>query len=226
MCGRYALYGPHSRLRERFQLDEAVDVSPRYNIAPTTPVLIVRQEPQGRRVGALHRWGLLPPWAKDRSLAGKLINARAETVAEKPAFRSAFRRARCLIPASGFYEWQAVHVGGRLVKQPFFVRAPEDDQWLAFAGLMERWVSPEGEEVHSCCIITTEANARMATIHDRMPVILHPDCFAAWLDPTHHQTAELQALLRPCPNEDLIVYPVSRAVNSTRVDSPDLIAPV
>lgn len=226
MCGRYALYGPRSRVREQFDLDDGFDFGPRYNIAPSTNVLVVRPEPDGRRVGRLYRWGLIPGWAKDPSIGAKLNNARGETVAEKPAFRAAFRRWRCIVPASGFYEWKAVDEGGRTVKQPYFIRPCDEGQLFGLAGLTERWVSPEGQEVHSCCIITTDANALMVPIHTRMPVILAPSDYAAWLDPANTNTEALRALLRPAEADGMIAYAVSRAVNSSRGDAPELVRPV
>jgi putative SOS response-associated peptidase YedK len=225
MCGRYALYGPRSRLREQFDLDEGFDFGPRYNIAPTTKVLIVHPGPGGRRVGSLYRWGLIPGWAKDAAIGAKLNNARAETVADKPAFRAAFRRWRCIVPASGFYEWKAVQEDGRTVKQPYFVRPRDENDLFGFAGLTERWVSPEGEEIHSCCIITTDANSLMMPIHDRMPVILSPDEYGAWLEPTNTNAEALRAFLRPADAAGMVAYPVSRAVNSARIDSPTLVEP-
>ncbi|WP_186407670.1 SOS response-associated peptidase [Candidatus Accumulibacter aalborgensis] len=225
MCGRYALYGPASRIREQFDLDGEFDFTPRHNIAPTTPALIVCPGSDGSRVGLLCRWGLIPRWARDVNTGTTLINARGETVAEKPAFRTAFRRGRCLVPANGFYEWKAVQEGGRLIKQPYYVRAPDERNLFAFAGLSERWVSAAGDEIHSCCIITTAANALMAPIHDRMPVIVGANDYAAWLDPSNTDADGLRALLRPAESGDMIAYPVSRAVNSSRSDSPTFVQP-
>ena len=203
MCGRYALYGPASRIREQFDLDGEFDFTPRHNIAPTTPALIVCPGSDGSRVGLLCRWGLIPRWARDVNTGTTLINARGETVAEKPAFRTAFRRGRCLVPANGFYEWKAVQEGGRLIKQPYYVRAPDERNLFAFAGLSERWVSAAGDEIHSCCIITTAANALMAPIHDRMPVIVGANDYAAWpVSYTHLDVYKRQASThgpsRPC----------------------------
>ena len=223
MCGRYALYAPGRRIREHFRLEDELDLGPRYNIAPGTHVLVVREDPDGRRRAGLCRWGLIPRWAKDPSLGSTLINARAETVDAKPAFRAALRRSRCILPASGFYEWKIVVESGRTLKQPFFIRPHEDDELFGFAGLAECWVSPEGEMVDSCCILTTEANALVKPIHDRMPVILAPGDYDAWLDSKNANLAQLMALLRPAQEEGMLAYPVSRAVNSTRTDSPTLI---
>lgn len=219
MCGRYALYSPTSRIRERFALSEGFDFEPHYNIAPTTQVLIVQAAHDGERVARLHRWGLIPSWAKDPTIGTKLINARGETVAEKPAFRTAFRRGRCIVPANGFYEWMVVPEAGRTIKQPYFIRQRDEGDLFGFAGLTERWVSPAGEEVHSCCIITTDANALMMQIHDRMPVILASNDYGAWLDPGNSDVDSLRALLRPAEADGMIAYKVCRAVNSARGES-------
>jgi len=227
MCGRYALYAPTSRIRERFDLAEGFDFGPpRYNIAPTTNVLVVRPRADGGRMASLYRWGLIPGWAKDATLSTKLINARGESVAEKPAFRAAFRRWRCIVPANGFYEWKAVQEGNRTVKQPYFIRPSDDSAVFGFAGLTERWVSPEGEEVHTCCIITTQANALMMPMHDRMPVILAPDDYGAWLEPTNTDVGSLRALLRPAESEGMIAYKVCRAVNLARSESATFVEAV
>jgi len=226
MCGRFALYGPTPRIREQFDLDGEFDFLPRYNISPTTQVLIVQAGPQGERLAKLHRWGLIPSWAKDVSIGAKLINARGETIDEKPAFRAAFRRWRCVVPASGFYEWKSAQEAGRTIKQPYFIRPQDDGDLFGFAGLTERWVSPAGEEVNTCCIITTDANALMVPIHDRMPAILAPNDYGAWLDLGTTDVDGLRALLRPADPGNMIAYPVCRAVNSARSDSPTFVEPV
>ncbi|NMQ06258.1 SOS response-associated peptidase [Candidatus Accumulibacter phosphatis] len=225
MCGRYALYGPTSRTREQFDLDDGFDFAPRHNIPPTTNVLVVQSGPDGGRVARPHRWGLIPSWAKDVTIGAKLINARGETVAEKPAFRAAFRCWRCIVPANGFYEWKPVQDGSRTIKQPYFIRPQDEGDLFGFAGLTERWVSPEGEEVHTCCIITTDANALMMPIHDRMPVILQARDYGAWLEPGNAGVNGLQELLRPADAGDMIAYSVCRAVNSSRSDSPKFVEP-
>lgn len=225
MCGRYALYGPASRIREQFDLDDGFDFGPRYNIAPTMKVLVVHPGPHGGRVASTYRWGLIPSWAKDVTIGAKLINARSETVAEKPAFRAAFRRWRCIVPANGFYEWKSVQEAGRTIKQPYFIRPQDEGDLFGFAGLTERWLSPVGEEVHTCCIITTDANPVMMPIHDRMPVILGANDYSAWLDSTNTDVGSLQALLRPAEAGNMIAYPVCRAVNSVRSDSPTFVEP-
>ena len=211
---------------QRYDLASCVEFGSRYNIAPMTQVVAIRQSADGKRIGEFHRWGLLPGWAKDPSIAAKLNNARGETVAEKPSFRSAFRRFRCIIPGDGFYEWKSVEENGRTVKQPFYIRPIENDQLFSFAGLTERWVSAEGEEIHSCCIITTGPNAVMEPIHDRMPVILSPDDEATWLDPENTNSELLKTYIRPAVPDGMMAFPVSRTVNSSRNESPDLIVPV
>jgi putative SOS response-associated peptidase YedK len=222
MCGRYALYGPVSRLRERFDAEpEGFELTPRYNAAPMQWLPVVRERPSGERVIHLLRWGLVPSWAKDEAIATKLINARGESVAEKPSFRAAFRRRRCIVPANGFYEWQ--QIAG--AKQPFYIQ-PVEGGFFGFAGLWERWRRPaDGEAVDSFTIVTTEANAAMRPLHDRMPVILAPGDFAAWL--TGSTPAEqAQALIRPCPEAALAAHAVAKAVGNVRNDTPALIQPL
>ena len=220
MCGRYSLHTHPEVIALYFKLGLLPDITPHYNIAPSTKVLIVRHDPEKGRVADLYRWGLIPGWAKDPAIGNKLANARGETVAEKPSFRSAFKRGRCLIPASGFYEWKTV--AGR--KQPYYVR-PAGSDLFAFAGLTERWNGPEGP-VYSCAIITTDANELMRGIHDRMPVILAPEDHAAWLDPANQAAAKLKALLKPCPARMMAAHPVSTRVNTPRNDEPGLLEPV
>lgn len=220
MCGRFTLAVPAEDLALRFNLDEVPVLEARYNIAPTQPVLMLRQH-EGRRVAELARWGLIPSWSKDGSGAARMINARAETVAEKPAFRAAFRQRRCLIPADGFYEWQA-RPGG---KQAYYARLATGEPF-AMAGLWERWQAPDGAWIQSCTIITTTANELLQPLHDRMPVILAPDHYALWLDPVLRDPGPLQALLGPYPAERMRVYPVGPAVNSVRNDGPGLIEPL
>jgi putative SOS response-associated peptidase YedK len=172
MCGRYVLYGPHSRLTEGFGLQECPDFAPRYNIAPTSNVLVIRHRPEVGRVGQLVRWGLVPNWAKDISVGAKLNNARGETVDTKPSFRTSFAKHRCLIPANGFYEWKLVSEGGKVRKQPYFIGPAAEDGFFAFAGLLARWRAPDGSDLVTTCIINTGPNAVMEPIHERMPVIL------------------------------------------------------
>jgi len=222
VCGRYALYGPISRLSERFSasIDEMpADFGPRYNAAPMQMLPVVRQRPGGERVAHLLRWGLLPGWAKDPGIATRLINARAETLAEKPAFRAAYRARRCIVPASGFYEWKAVPGG----KQPYYIQ-PANDELFGLAGLWERWTRPEGTPIDTFTVITTAANATMQALHERMPVILQPADYGPWLS---RDTApeRLGQLLAPCPDGMLSMHPVSKAVGNVRNEGARLIEP-
>ena len=213
MCGRYALYGPIKRTPEHDRWFEELETfGPRYNIAPTQPAPVVRWA-AGKPVLAALRWGLVPFWARDPAIGNRLINARAETVPAKPAFRAAWRARRCLVPASGFYEWKKVPGG----KQPYYV-ASTDGTPLAFAGLWEQWQPQDAEPLLSFTIVTTDANAVMKAIHERMPVILAPGNYEAWLT-----AKDPRDLLQPCPPEMLTAYPVSSAVNSPRNDGPALI---
>jgi putative SOS response-associated peptidase YedK len=206
-------------LVEQFLLPIEPDWSPRFNIAPTQPVAAVRLgETGGQREGVLLRWGLVPGWAKDPAMGSRLINARAETVAEKPSFRSAFKRRRCLIPADGYYEWQKT--GSR--KQPFFIRL-KDERAFAFAGLWESWDKGGEGPLETCTIITTESNELTADIHPRMPVILDPRDYPVWLDPAVDDRRQLEPLLKPYAASDMQLDPVSIYVNSPRNEGPDCI---
>jgi putative SOS response-associated peptidase YedK len=199
-----------------FDLSAAPDLGPRYNVAPTQPVAIVRGGDAGREL-AVARWGLIPHWSKDAGLAAKLINARSETVAEKAAFRDAFRRRRCLIPADGFYEWAAVP--GEKHKRPHHFRM-RDGRPFTFAGLGERWHGEGGPEpLETCAILTTGANAVVQPVHERMPVILLPADYAAWLDPST-PPGQLHALLRPYPAEEMTAVPVGPYVSNPRNEGP------
>ena len=216
MCGRFALKHPEA-IRAAFGLEEIPGLPPRYNIAPSQEIAIVRFSPAGRRL-AMARWGLIPSWAKDASGAYSTINARAETVDSKPSFRGPFRSRRCLIPADGFYEWH--EEGG--IKQPHHI-ARKDGTPFAMAGLWDLWRGPEGD-ILSCSIIVTAANRFMRSLHERMPVILHPGDYERWLDPGNHDTAGLKALLNPAPEHWLTEWPVSRYVNDPRHDGPECAA--
>ena len=219
MCGRYALYGPHFRYKEYFGPDDWSDFPDRYNIAPSLSVPVIRQSPEGRRVVSLLQWGLIPNWSKDASIGLKLANARAETVAEKPSFRSAFRSRRCIVPASGFYEWKSE---GRN-KQPYYFRYRSGDP-LAIAGLWESWRDSTGNIVRTFCVITTTANTTVAPVHDRMPVLLAPSDFAEWLDPDT-KGHDVAALLVPCRSDLMECWPVSKAVCRASNDDKALIDP-
>jgi putative SOS response-associated peptidase YedK len=221
MCGRFTLFTPASRLAEVFLPGEVLSVTPRYNIAPTQPVLAVRPSARaGRREFAMPRWGLVPAWSRDAGIGSRLINARAETVSEKPAFRRAFRERRCLVPADGFYEWK----GEGAVKRPFYIRM-RDGTPFAFAGIWERWEGIGGESVETCAILTTAPNELLSPIHDRMPLILPPEEYGRWLDPSVRAPETLAPLLRPFPSGPLEAYPVGRTVNNPLTDGPRCIRP-
>jgi putative SOS response-associated peptidase YedK len=217
MCGRYTLSTPAGRLAEEFQLDDgAVDLTPSYNVAPTQEVAAVLEEGGKRRLEML-RWGLVPSWADDPEIGSRMINARSETAPEKPSFRRAFRSKRCLIPADGFYEWKR-EPGG---KQPYYFHM-HDGRPFAFAGLWEIW--EKGGSLLTCAILTTRANSVLDGIHDRMPVILPPGSYDAWLDPDADRE-QLIDLMIPYPGDDLETYPVSRFVNSPRNNDERCIEP-
>ncbi|MCI0440057.1 MAG: SOS response-associated peptidase [Chloroflexi bacterium] len=219
MCGRFTLITDPSALQARFDFDAAgLALAPSYNVAPTHDVLTVTNDGD-KNVGQLMRWGLIPSWAKDMSIGNRMINARAETVMERPSFRSAFRSRRCLVVADGFYEWQKVGPS----KRPMRI-AMKTGEPFAFAGLWERWKAPEGGPILSCTIITTNANELMSPIHERMPVILPREVESLWLDP-EQDAGMLAELLVPYPDlDDLEAYEVSTLVNSPRNNEPALIA--
>ncbi len=219
MCGRFTLHHSVDQIALRFEIDTiAAALEPRYNIAPTQPVAVVTEN--SPRTLHMMRWGLIPSWAKDPAIGSKMINARAETLAEKPAFKAALSRRRCLIPADGFYEWR--QAGGQ--KQPIYIHAPEDGLF-AFAGLWEEWRSPEGEPVCTCTIITVAPNALLAPIHNRMPAILRREDEAAWLHRETTHIHEVIPLLQPYPEKAMDAYPVSRRVNAPTAEEADLICP-
>lgn len=223
MCGRYSLAAADpTLLRGRFPIGESVDIRPRYNVAPTDDVLAVTADRDGAPRGELLRWGLVPSWADSPQIGAKLVNARLETVAEKPAFRAAFARFRCLIPADGFYEWRRdPEAGGP--KRPFHI-ARDDHAPFAFAGLWSIWHGPGDQRLRSCTIITRPANAAISHLHDRMPVILDPANEAAWLDPvTPPEVCE--GLLAGLPAQRIAVTEVGLAVNDARHDEPDCMDP-
>jgi putative SOS response-associated peptidase YedK len=222
MCGRFTLYHTPEEVAERFGVLEALETEARYNIAPTQSVAVVTQN--GTRHLASYHWGLIPSWAKDPAIGNKMINARAETLTEKPSFRTALSRRRCLVPADGFYEWQAAPDGSK-AKTPMYLHR-KDSGLFAFAGLWDEWHAPDGSPLRSCTIITTTPNAVAARVHDRMPVILRPDDEPLWLDHSVTDTRDLVSLLVPSPAESMEAYPVSRRVNVPTVDDPALLAPV
>lgn len=220
MCGRYVS-------KEQAAIERAFNLTrgggnpfgARYNAAPTDLLPIIRDHPKRGRELTLLRWGLIPSWAKDASIGAKMINARAETLAEKPAFRSAFQRRRCLVPMAGFYEWQKTPAG----RMPHYVHLLNTDLF-AVAGLYEWWFGKEGvQPIESYTIVTTEANEMVSKLHDRMPVILHEQDYQAWLDPKNENAQALRALLKPYPAEEMLAYPVSTRVNSVKNDDASLI---
>ena len=220
MCGRYNLITDAQAFVDFFALSNTLPMPPRYNIAPSQNIPVVRLVENRREAGLLH-WGLIPHWAKDRKMAYRMINARAETVADKPAYRSAFQRRRCLIPATGFFEWRPIGGG----KRPYNITLREGGL-MAFDGLWESWAGLAGERIESCTIIVTEANAAVRPIHDRMPVILAPALHETWLDPAVRDAETLQSLLRPYPAELIQAYPVSTSVGNPANDGPVCIEPL
>jgi putative SOS response-associated peptidase YedK len=220
MCGRFLLISPPAIIRVLFRYREQPNFPPRFNIAPTQPIAAVRLF-EGERQFALLRWGLIPGWVKDPRTFSLVINARGESVLEKPAFKSAMRYRRCLIPADGFYEWK--QTGKR--RQPHLIR-PRDGAPMAFAGLWESWMGPNGEEMETAAIVTTTANAQLTPLHHRMPVIVPPEAFDVWLDHRNADAEEAMKLVTPARDGLLEVYPVSDAVGRVANDSAELIEPV
>jgi len=220
MCGRYVITSPAAAVRALFGYAEAPAFPPRYNVAPTQPIPMVRLE-DGKRVFALARWGFIPAWVKDPKTFSLLVNARGETVLDKPSFRNAMRRRRCLIPADGFYEWG----GGGGTKRPYFAR-PTSGGPIAFAGLRETWTGPNGEELDTAAIVTTRANRALAAIHDRMPVVIAPNAFDLWLDCAKVDALTAAALIAPAPEGSFECYEISPAVNRVANDDPRLIQSV
>lgn len=216
MCGRYELHTHPAALALAFGLPIPATIKPRYNIAPMQDVPVIRASSHGGRELAMVRWGLVPRWAKDPSIGSRMINARAETLAQKPSFRTALRKHRCLIPANGFYEWKVVAGGA---KQPLHI-GMKDGAPFAFAGLTERWLAPDGEVLDTCTIITTEANALLSPMHDRMPAIVAPADYERWLDVTLPDVGDI---LAPYPAQLMDYYPVSTRVNAVRHDDAGLI---
>jgi putative SOS response-associated peptidase YedK len=219
MCGRYAVTSAPEAIRTLFAYSEQPVFPPRYNVAPTQPIAIVRLV-NGKRQFTLVRWGLLPSWVQDPKNFSLLINARGESVMDKPAFKAAMKYRRCLVPADGFYDWKAS--GTR--RQPYYVRA-KSGQPLAFAGLWETWIGPNGEELETAAIVTTRANRTLVDIHDRMPVIVPPDAFDLWLNCPAVDGETAGTLIAPAPDDLLEAYEVSSAVNRTANDNPQLVEP-
>jgi putative SOS response-associated peptidase YedK len=230
MCGRTTLFSSSEALADLFELPEPPDpgfAQPRYNIAPTQPLPIVRPElaDPSRRQIVWVRWGLVPFWSEGPKASHPLINARAESVAKKPAFRNAFRRRRCLIPSNGFYEWRESHGDRGSPKQPYFV-GWQGRALFAMAGLWEHWQDDNGNELESCAVLTTRSNELISPLHDRMPVILSSDYFERWLSTSEQEAADLVGLLEPIDDSAMVAYPVSRRVNDPTKDDPSLIEPI
>ncbi|MDA0832982.1 MAG: SOS response-associated peptidase [Planctomycetota bacterium] len=222
MCGRFTLNATPEQIAETFGLSIRPEWSPRYNIAPTQLIPIVRvTTANAAREWQMVHWGLLPSWSRDRTRAASLINARSETVAEKPSFREAFRHRRCLIPASGFYEWETID---KKTKQPYLI-ARGEQSLFAFAGLWERWISPEQEVVETCTILTTAADEAIKHLHERMPIIMEPEHYEEWLDPQLESMARAEELLRPTQPAEWKWRQVSTAVNNARTEGPICLEP-
>jgi putative SOS response-associated peptidase YedK len=222
MCGRYVVVYDPQTLVSGFSVTRVTPFPRRWNVTPQSPVPVVFETREGERVAELMRWGLVPHWAKDASIGHKLNNARAEGLFDKPSFRQAARRRRCLLPASGFYEWQTTPAG----KQPWYISARSGEP-LAMAGLFEAWRPSESEEwLLTCCVVTVAANELMAPVHDRMPALLAPGDWAAWLARDEQEPARLTPLLVPCPPSWLHAWPVSRAVSRGTAEGKALIAPL
>ena len=221
MCGRFTLATSAQEVAEHFGLTEVPALSPRYNIAPAQSIAVVRRpESDEAPLLELRRWGLIPSWAKDPGIGSRMINARLETAAEKPAFRAAFRRRRCLVPADGFYEWKP-HPKRR---RPHHVRLATGELF-GLAGLFESWKSPEGESVGSCTLLTTAASPAMSPLHDRMPILVDPEHYRKWLDPDLQEPDAILSLTRSSISEGLVFHPVSFRVNNPRNDDSACIEP-
>lgn len=218
MCGRFTLID-FEEIAERFQIsDDSVELKPRYNIAPSQKVPVILNQDSNSL--AFFQWGLIPSWAKDPAIGNKIINARVETIDEKPAFKSLLQQKRCLIPADGFYEWK----GSGTLKRPYRI-ALKNNRLFSFAGLWDSWSSPTGEVINSCTVITTTSNKLLETIHTRMPVILTPEQEKLWLDPKITDIQFLKSLLQPFPSDLMSAYEVSKMVNSPKYDLPDCVEP-
>lgn len=216
MCSRYSLTSPPEAVRKMFGHYNEEVFPPRYNIAPSQPVLIVRPDHQDRREIVLVRWGLIPSWVKDPGKVGMLINARAETICEKAAFRGGIRHRRCLVPTDGFYEWTGT--AGR--KRPYLVRRPGHGV-LAMAGIWEHWLGADGSEIETMAIVTVPSNRNIARIHDRMPALLPPEAFATWLDVKNVRDHEAARLLVPAPEDGIELLEVGPAINNPRNEGPN-----
>jgi putative SOS response-associated peptidase YedK len=224
MCGRFTLTADPDQLREAMPwLEIPSGVKPRYNIAPSQPVAVIPND--GLNKLDFFTWGLIPSWAKDPQIGNRMINARSETLAEKPSFRNAFRRRRCLILADGFYEWKSVIGEGKSTKIPMYIRLKNGNPF-AFAGLWEVWNSIDGSKILSTTIITTNPNELLRDIHNRMPVILPTESYSQWLNPQEVDPQDLQPLLQPYSSDEMVAFPVSRRVNDPAHENPDCVLPV
>jgi putative SOS response-associated peptidase YedK len=221
MCGRYAVTLPPEAMMALFKVLGSLDYPPRYNIAPTQPIVTILEE-HGRRVAKLMRWGLVPGWVKDPREFPLVINARVESMCDKPAFRDALKHQRCIVPASGYFEW---HTGPDKRKQPYFITLA-DGQPMAFAGLYSTWMGPQGEEIDTAATITVPANPDLSHIHDRMPAILQGEAIEQWLDVRHVRAGEASALAQPLPPGVVAFHPVSSKVGSSDADGADLLAAI
>lgn len=223
MCGRFTLTADPNQLRQAFPWLNIPEerLTPRYNVAPTQPIAVVAND--GKHQLDYYVWGLIPFWAKDPSIGSRMINARAETIAEKASFRTPFRRRRCLVLADGFYEWKSEPRSK--TKTPMYIKMKNSSPF-AFAGLWENWNSPDGSNILSCTIITTRPNEMLLPIHNRMPVILPEKAYSLWLDPGEPDQSQLQSLLEPYPEQEMAAFPVSRLVNNPANDSADCILPI
>ena len=221
MCGRFTLTIDPTELKDMFgEYSFPAPFAPRFNIAPTQPVLVIPND--GQEKADFFLWGLIPSWAKDPTNANRLINARGETLAEKPSFRGSFKYKRCLILADGFYEWKAQP--GTKTKTPYFIHM-KDRQPFAFAGLWDEWHGPDGSQVRTCTIVTITPNELMTPLHNRMPVIVHPDAYAQWLDKTPQTPENLQPIIKPYPSDKMAVHPVSTLVNNPANDRAECVVP-
>jgi len=222
MCGRFTLTASPDTLQESFpEYKTPSKLTPHYNIAPSQPIVVIPND--GRNAVDFFVWGLVPFWAKDPSIGNRMINARSETLADKPSFRTPYKHRRCLILTDGFYEW--AKQPNQRSKIPYYIKL-KSGKPFAFAGLWDQWLSSDGSEIKSATIITTQPNELVANLHNRMPVILHPGNYKLWLDPGERKPKELQGLLRPYPAEEMIYYPVSTNVNNPANDVPECIVPL
>lgn len=221
MCGRYAFLLPPEAMAALFRTLNVLDYPPRYNIAPTQPVIAIAER-EGRRTAELFRWGFMPWWVKDPRVFPLLINARAESMIEKPAFRDALRNSRCIVPASGYYEWKK---GAADKRQPYYITSAETET-MALAGLYSTWAGPNGEEVDTVCIVTVAPNLEIASVYDRMPAILRGDAVEAWLDTRNVEARDAAALAGPPPPGTMKYHPVGRDIGKAALDGPGLIVPV